>query len=87
MSIQEFANTAARELPESWYLDVETEKGSAQLCLYDPSGNKADLGGDELTLDQQFEIAIDYARVSEDLPPHFNKQFSAADYLINTAAE
>ena len=55
-------NYAAGHLPEGWQLCIEIEKGSMDVCLYDPYGNKnCDFCDDDMPPYQMVQQRVDRA--------------------------
>jgi hypothetical protein len=82
MSLEELANAACEHLPDGWELELKLERGSGGVTLFDPCGTDPEISfdGNDLSLDEQVQVCVDFARVREDLPPHFDENFDASDW-------
>lgn len=82
MLFNELIDSAAENLPEGWSIAVNIESGYGGVTLFDPSGSDAELSleGNDFCLDRQLQICIDFARVRESMPPHFDEDFDIGEW-------
>ena len=51
-------NTACRDLPEGYTLNIELEKDSGSISIADPAGIVSDWHEDDLTFEEQISSAV-----------------------------
>ena len=78
----DLCNTVARHLPQGWEITLALESGYGGLKLVDPDGDDPELSleGNDYSLEEQVQICVDFARVTEELPPHFDPAFDRSDW-------
>jgi hypothetical protein len=70
-------NMACRDLPEGWSIDINLEKGSGWLDLWQPNGEKYDLNTADMGPVEQLMAAIAAAKAAaREVPDKPNKKRS-----------
>ncbi len=61
MEVQDLLNSASRDLPQGWLIQISIEKGAAWVELQDPEGEIIPIYEDDTPIEEQVKIAIEKA--------------------------